>query len=157
MASRICMNVPRVLSDRLSTARSSEAAAATEGRAGARKFESTPVRAVRPLAASARPQRFEEGSSLCAEPSFGLEREACLSGHSFLGRTKNPMPIKDLVSLGRVTACSERMQALRWSTKSKTRGGAVRAALPNPSIERDVQGLSPSAAPHVKRWASQEA
>jgi len=25
------------------------------------------------------------------------------------------------------------------------------AVLPNPSIERDVQGLSPSAAPHVKR------
>ena len=24
---------------------------------------------------------------------------------------------------------------------------------PNPSIERDVQGLSPSAAPHVKRSA----
>ena len=27
-------------------------------------------------------------------------------------------------------------------------------APPNPSIERDVQGLSPSAAPHVKRWAA---
>jgi hypothetical protein len=25
------------------------------------------------------------------------------------------------------------------------------ATTPNPSIERDVQGLSPSAAPHVKR------
>lgn len=25
---------------------------------------------------------------------------------------------------------------------------------PNPSIERDVQGLTPSAAPHVKRYVS---
>jgi len=29
--------------------------------------------------------------------------------------------------------------------------GAMPAGAPNPSIERDVQGLSPLAAPHVKR------
>jgi hypothetical protein len=29
-----------------------------------------------------------------------------------------------------------------------------RSAMPNPSIEGDVQGLAPLAAPHVKRWAS---
>ena len=30
----------------------------------------------------------------------------------------------------------------------------LRRVRPNPSIERDVQGLSPLAAPHVKRWAA---
>jgi len=38
-------------------------------------------------------------------------------------------------------------------TTREIEGSAVRQR-PNPSIERDVQGLSPSAAPHVKRWAS---
>jgi len=38
------------------------------------------------------------------------------------------------------------------ATQRTMRAGCVpQSAMPNPSIERDVQGLSPSAAPHVKR------
>jgi len=84
---------------------------------------------------------------------------------------------------GRAELRSPQTRALRRSAKPKTRGRAgtsccaaraggfglfascttqrtmragrvYRSARPNPSIERDVQGLSPSAAPHVKRWAS---
>ena len=135
-------------------------------------------RAVRPLAASARPQRFVAGSGLGAEPSLGIEEEDCLLGHSLVGEPKNRMLGGVEVSLGQVTAWSESKQALRSGVMPKTGGRAasgfahsgsfgllaggatqrkmragcgVRAAMPNPSIERDVQGLSPLAAPHVKR------
>ena len=134
-------------------------------------------RAVRPLAASARPKRFVAGSGLCAEPSPGIEEKACLPVHSFLGGLKNPMFGKALVALREVTAGSKQTQALRSSAKPNTRGLAAtsfargggfsllasgatqrtmragcvpQGAMPNPSIERDVQGLSPLAAPHVK-------
>jgi len=136
-------------------------------------------RAVRPLAASARPKLFVAGSALCAEPSSGSEEKVSSPAHSFLGSTKNPMLIKAQVQPGQVAASSKPMQALRRSAKPNSRGragtscyaaraggfglfasgatqrkmqaGSVVRALPNPSIERDVQGLSPLVAPHVKR------
>ena len=126
-------------------------------------------RAVRPLAASARPQRFGAGSGLCAEPSLGIEEEACWPRHSFLRESKNPMFGKALVALFEVTACSEQTQALRRSAKPNARGRAATrfargggfglfaggttqrtmlagrvplSALPNPSIERTNNGGS---------------
>jgi hypothetical protein len=147
------MNGQRALSDQHLNTRASQAVDPTHGRASSTRRLVASPRAVRPasLAASARPQRFEAGSVLCAEPAVGIEEKAWLPRHSFFGETKNPMQIKALVSLGRVTACSEREQALRWSEESNAIGRAARAAMPNPSIERDVQGLAPLAAPHVKR------
>ena len=151
----------RALRGRNPNALTSPVATVAEGRASAPKLESASARAVRPLAASARSQWLGAGSGLCAEPSFGIEEKGCLSGHSFLGRTKKPMPIKALVSLGRVTACSEKMQALLRTAALKTRGLAVQAALPNPSIERTNNGVSsftayanaqsPLFASHLKR------
>jgi len=175
MQSRTLVYFQRALRGRNPNALTSPVATVAEGRASAPKFESASARAVRPLAASARSQRLGTGSGLFAEPSFGIEEEASLPWHSFLIEPKNPAA---RVSLWQVTACSERTQALRGSEKPNTggraatsfaRGGglglfaggatqrrirtgrAVRAALPNPSIERDVQELSLLAAPHVKR------
>ena len=133
-------------------------------------------RAVRPLAASALPQWFVAGSSLCIEPALGSEEKVCLPAHSFLESTKNPMFGKALVALGEVTACSVQMQALRGSAKSNAgcaatsfaRGGGFGllasgvtqrtmlagsvplGALPNPSIERTNTGR-PVFASHLKR------
>jgi hypothetical protein len=180
MQSRTPMNIQHTLSGRNANALTSQAATVAEVRASAPKFESASARAVRPLAASARPQRFVAGSGLCPEPSLSREEEAWLPKHSFLGRTKNPMPTEAKALLCPVTAVSRPMRALRRRAKPNTRGRAgtrccaaraggfgllagsatqrtmhagrgVRAALPNPSIEGDVQGLSPLAAPHVKR------
>ena len=169
MQSRTPTNVQCTLSSRLSNARTSSAATATEGRASAKKVESASARAVRPLAASARPQRFVAASCLRSEPALGVEEEVWLPELSGLDQPKNPM-------FGQVTACSEPIQALPRSAKPNTgraatsfacgggfgllasratqrpiQAGSVPHALPNPSIEGDVQGLSPSAAPHVKR------
>ena len=145
------MNVQRALSGRLSNACTSQAVNPQHGRARSPKSFAVSARAVRPLAASARPQRFVAGSGRCTEPSLGIEEKASLPEHSFFTKPKNPMLGEAEVSPGQVTACSERMQALRWSAESNAIGRAARAAMPNPSIERDVQGLTPSAAPHVKR------
>jgi hypothetical protein len=147
------MNVQRALSSRHSDACTCQAVNLMHGRASSTTFVSASVRAVRPasLAASAGPEWFDTGSRLCAEPALGIEEKACLPAHSFLGGPKKPMFRKAPGELGQVTACSVRMQALRRSTKPNTRGRAAPAALPNPSIERDVQGLAPLAAPHVKR------
>jgi hypothetical protein len=145
------MNVPRALSDRPSNARSSQAVRSKHGRASSSKSLAASEWAVRPLAASARPRRFEAGSVLCAEPTLGIEEKGSLPRHSFLVEAKGQAA---MVSLCRVTACSERMQAPRRSAEPKTRSCAARAALPNPSIERDAQRLAPLSAPHVKRWAA---
>jgi hypothetical protein len=134
-------------------------------------------RAVRPLAASAPPQRFVAGSGLCAEPSFGIEENACLQEHSFLIEPKNPMLGKAEVSFGQVTACSESMQALRRSAKPNTRSRAAtsfargggfgvfaggvtqrtmragcvpQSAMPNHSINRTCPG-KPGHAGYLKR------
>jgi hypothetical protein len=155
MLSRISMNVQRALSGRLLNACTSKAAAATEGRATPQQFGSASARAVRPLAASAQPKWFDTASARSTEPALSTVDGICLPGHSFLGRERNPKAIQVPVSCRQLSASSERMQALRRSEKQKTRGGAVRTALPNPSIEGDVQGLAPLSAPHVKRWASQ--
>jgi len=144
----ITVNVQHALSGRLSNACTSQAVGPTHARGSSSRLPAASKRAVRPLAASARPQWLGAGSFPCAEPALGIEEQACLPRHSFLVEAKGQAAI---VSLYQVTACSERMQALRRSAEPKTRGCAVRAALPNPSIERDVQGLSPLAAPHVKR------
>jgi len=156
------MNVQRAWSGRLSNACTCQAVNLKHGRAKSSKSLAVSVRAVRPLAASARPRRLVAGSGLCTEPSFGIEEKACPPEHSFLREPKKPM------------------QALRSSAKPKTRGRAgtscfaaraggarllacgvtqrtmragrvPQAAMPNPSIERDVQELSLLAAPHVKR------
>jgi len=128
------------------------------------------ARAVRPasLAASARPEWFGTGSSLCAEPALSSEEKACLPRHSLLIEPSTPVA---KVSLCKVTACPEQIQALRRSAKPKTRGragtsccaaraGGVRLLaggatqrtthagsellrpLPNPSIERTNNGGS---------------
>ena len=151
MLSRISMNAQRALSGRVSDARTSQAVNLSYGRAKSPKSLAASARAVRPLAASARPQWFDTAMPRSTEPALSSVERVRLPGHSFLGRTKNPNPIKFPVSLREVTACSERMQALRWSAEPKTRDGAVQAALPNPSIEGDAQRLSPLVAPHVKR------
>ncbi len=148
MPSRAPMYVPSAMGSWHSNALTSAVATVAEGPANSPKFESASARAVRPLAASARPQWFGAGSGLCAEPAFGIVEIARFQAHSFLIESKNPVA---KVPLCQVTACSERMQALPRSAEPKTRGRAVRAALPNPSIERDVQGLAALAAPHVKR------
>jgi hypothetical protein len=134
------------------------------------------ARAVRPLAASARPRWFGAASTRSTEPALSSLVKVSLPAHSFLGSTKNQRRIEAPVSLGKVTACSKPMQTLRESAaphprvRAVTRLGrglwvrlvgftqstiravcAVQTALPNPSIERDVQGLAPLAAPHVKR------
>ena len=137
-------------------------------------------RAVRPLAASARSKRFDAASSLYAEPALSSAEESCLPLQGFLAVPKSSMFGKVLAALCEVTACLEPMQALRRSAKPNARGragtsccaaraGGVRLlaggatqrtmragrvpqdAMPNPSIERDVQELSLLAAPHVKR------
>jgi hypothetical protein len=137
--------------------------------ASATKFESALARAVRPLAASARPQRFAAGSGLRAEPALGIEEKACWVTHSFTERIKKPMFGKAQVLLGEVTAFSEQTQALRRSAKPNTRGCAATSfarggsfcwfasgvtqrtmragsvpqnAMPNPSIERTNNGGS---------------
>jgi hypothetical protein len=145
------MNVQHALSGRYSNTCTGQAVNPSHGRANSTKSLAASERAVRPLAASARSQRFGTGSGHYAEPALGIEDEVCLSAHSLLREAKKPMPSRAKASLGQVTACSERMQALRRSAEPNARGSAVPAALPNPSIERDVQRLSPLAAPHVKR------
>ena len=164
------MNVQRALSSWHSNARTSHVAAVAEGRARAPKFESASARAVRPLAASARSQRFVACSGLCAEPSFHIEEKACLPRHSFLEQPKRPM-------LGQVTASSKPMQALRRSAKPNTRGRAAtsfargggfglfaggvtqrtmhagcvpQSAMPNHSINRTCPG-KPGHAGYLKR------
>ena len=133
-------------------------------------------RAVRPLAASALPQLFGAGSSLCTEPALSSEEKVRLPAHSFLERTKSPMLGKALVALGEVTAYSVQMQALRSSAKpnagraatSFARGGGfglfaggatqrtmlagsvLLGALPNPSINRTCPG-EPGHAGYLKR------
>ena len=170
------MNVQRALSGRHSNARTCQAGGSTHGRASATKFVSALARAVRPLAASALPQRLDSEE----KDSFFL--------HNFLTEKKNPMLGKAMVLLCEVTACSKQTQALRRSAKPKTRsraatsfarGGGLRlfasgttqrtmhagrvpqSALPNPSIEGTNNGGSslrvfayaqpPLFAPHVKR------
>jgi len=132
--------------------------------------------AVRPLAASARPEWFVAGSVLCAEPALSSEENACWVAHSFL-ETKHPMLGKARVELCEVTACSMPIQAMRSSAKPNARGRAATSfargggfglfsssttqrtmragcvpqrALPNPSIERTSPG-KPGAASHLKR------
>ena len=132
------------------------------------------------LVASAPPQRFGTTSTQSTEPALSVMEKACLPKHSFLGRTNNPMSIEAIALLGQVTGVSRPMRALRSSAKPNTRGRAgtscyaaraggfglfasgftqrtmragcvPQSAMPNPSIERDVQELSLLAAPHVKR------
>jgi hypothetical protein len=134
-------------------------------------------RAVRPLAASARPQRFGTGSNHYAEPASGIEEEVCLSVHSLLREPKKPMLGRAKASLVRVTAYSESMQALRRSAKPNARGRAATSfargggfgslaggvtqrtmhagsvllgALPNHSINRTCPG-KPGHAGYLKR------
>jgi hypothetical protein len=173
------MNVQRALSGWVLNARPSQAAATTEGRAEEAKALAASARAVRPLAASAPPQRFGTGLGRSTELAFNSVVRVRLPTHSFLGRAKNSMSIEVQALPGQVAAASRPIQALRRSAKPNTRGragtscfaaraggfglfaggatqrrmqvGSVLHALPNPSIEGDVQGLSPSAAPHVKR------
>ena len=174
------MKVLRALSSRLSNACTSQAVNPMHGRASSEKLLFASRRAVRPLAASARPEWFGTVLSRWAEPALGIEERACFPQHSFLIEPKNPMLGKAEVLLGQVTACSEEMQALRKSAKPKTRGRAgtscyaaraggfglfaggttqrtmragcvPQSAMPNPSIERDAQRLAPLVAPHVKR------
>jgi hypothetical protein len=133
------MNGQRTLSSWHSNTRTGQVGIATNGRARAPKFESASARVVRPLAASAQPQRFGAGSGLCAEPAFGIEEKPCIPGHSFLAEKKNPV-----FRSARLALCE--------AIQSKIQAGcAAQAAMPNPSIERDVQELSLLAAPHVKR------
>ena len=147
----------------------------------ARGSKPVPARAVRPLAASARPKQFGTASSLSAEPAFSSEEEAYLPALGYLVRFKNPMFGKAVVARSEVSACPEKTQALRRGAKPNARGRAAtsfargggfglfvrritqrtmraasvpQSALPNPSIEKDVQGLAPLYASHVKRWAS---
>ena len=134
-------------------------------------------RAVRPLAASARPKQFVASSGLCAEPAVSSEEKACWPMSGFLKCTKNPMFGKVVVALCEATACSEQEQALRRSAKPNARGGAAtsfargggfgsfagstpqrtmragsvpQSALPNPSITRTSPG-KPGAAGYLKR------
>jgi hypothetical protein len=135
------------------------------------------ARAVRPLAASARLKRVDVIAGLCTEPASTRKETNCWVVHSFVVRANSPMFGKARISLSEVTACSVQRQALRRSAKPSTRGraatsfarggsfglfaggvtqstmraGSAPHAMPNPSIERDVQELSLLAAPHVKR------
>jgi len=137
---------------------------------------SASARAVRPLAASAPTRWLAASASLPAEPALRQRGKGFVAPHSFLGHALNSMFGKAQVELGRVTARSEPMQALRSRAKPKTvgvatsfaRGGGfglfasgvtqrtMRAgrvpqnALPNPSIERTSPG-KPGAASHLKR------
>ena len=83
------------------------------------------ARAVRPLAASARPKQLGTASSLCAEPAFGAEQGAYWPALGFLVRFKNPMFGKALVAPSTVSGRSEQMHALRRSAKPNTRGRAA--------------------------------
>jgi hypothetical protein len=138
---------------------------------------SAAARAVRPLAASARPERVDAIAGLCTEPAFSSQETTCWVAHRFVVRANGPMFGKARISLSEVTACSVQRQALRRSAKPNARGraatsfargggfglfaggvtqrtmraGSAPHAMPNPSIERDVQELSLLAAPHVKR------
>ncbi len=145
----------------------------------ARGFKPVPARAVRPLAASARPKLFGTASSLSAEPALSTEEGAFLPALGYPARFKNPMVGKALVARSEVSACSEKTQALRRSAKPNTRsragtsccaaraggvrllaggvtqrtmraGSVPQSALPNPSIERTSPG-KPGAASHLKR------
>ena len=140
MQNRELMNVQHALSGRHSNACTSQAVNPPQSRASSSKFVAASARAVRPLAASARLEQFGKSSGLCAEPSFGIaEKKACSRAHSFLPDKKNPMFGKAQVTPREVI-------------QRKIRAGcAAQAAMPNPSIERDVQRLAPLAAPHVKR------
>ena len=169
MLSRISMKVQRALSGRGSNARTSEAVNLSYGRAKSPKSQAASARAVRPLAASAPPERLDADSHRSTEPSLGSEEKVIWVAHSFTGRKK---PI----------------QALRRSAKPNTRGRAAtsfargggiggfacgvtqrtmhagrvpQSALPNPSIERTNNGGSslrafanaqpPLFASHLKR------
>jgi hypothetical protein len=169
------MYVQRALSARHSNTCTGQAVNPTRGRATSSKLLAASARAVRPLAASARLERFGKDSGLCAELALSSQEKTCVPAHSLLRESK------------------KRMQALRRGAKPNTRGRAgtscfaARAggfgflahcatqrtmhagsvppsALPNPSIERTNNGGSsftafayaqpPLFASHLKRWAS---
>ncbi len=135
------------------------------------------ARAVRPLAASARPKCFGAGCVRCAEPALSIEQIACLPAHNLLKGVKKPMFGKAVLALRGDTAFSEKTRALRRSAKPNTRGCAAtsfargggfglfsagatqrtmragsvpQGALPNPSINRTSSG-KPAAACYLKR------
>jgi hypothetical protein len=143
----------------------------------ARGSRPVPARAVRPLAASARPKRLGTASSLCAEPASGAEQGGYLPALGFFVRLKNPMVGKALAAHCEASARLEQMHALRRSAKPNVRGSAAtsfarggsfglfarrvtqrtmragsvpQCALPNPSINRTSSG-KPAAACYLKR------
>jgi hypothetical protein len=147
------MEVQRVLASRQPNACTSQAGGPMHRRTTLSRFQPGPARAVRPasLAASARLQRFETGSVLCVEPALGSEQELLTPGFSSAAMVRIQHPARlwsRYVWSQRVQSqCRLRARA-QWSN---TTGSAMQAALPNPSIEGDVQGLAPLSAPHVKR------
>ena len=143
----------------------------------ARGSKPVPARAVRPLAASARPKLFGTASGLCAEPALSTEEGAYLPALGYLVRFKSPMFGKAVVGPSEVSGYSEKTQALRRSAKPNTKGRAAtsfargsgfgllarrvtqramragsvpQCALPNPSINRTSSG-KPAAACYLKR------
>jgi hypothetical protein len=82
-------------------------------------------RAVRPVAASARPRWFGAGTTRSTEPVLRSLGKVSLPAHSFLASTKDPRRIEAPVLLGQVTDCSKPMQAFCWSAAPQTRFRAV--------------------------------
>ena len=95
-------------------------------------------RAVRPLAASARPERFATDSSLCSEPAFGRDC-ACSVSIQAVRRSAKPNARSRIATS---FACGGGAGLLAGgATQRKIQAGRVpRSALPNPSIERTNTG-----------------
>ena len=73
---------------------------------------------------------------------LSLGRSTCALASLSVGSFSRPVP----------AFCAAERRLRAGKAKQSFRGAVVVHTLPpNPSIERDVQGLAPSAAPHVKR------
>jgi len=130
------------------------------------------ARAVRPLAASARPKRFVAGAARCAEPAAAGEERLAFGDHSFFVSALKPRSGTAQFALAKVTARSKRFVAVPSrqgprtkfrafvgfagsgfgslggrATHRRSRAGAVpQIALPNLSIEATANGVQRSGA-----------
>ena len=135
------------------------------------------ARAARPLASGALPEFLATRVHSCVLVGPGASwrrafhsrsrgeirlvgRAACSSAAQVRSRSLRPCPESSLSAsnatqstavFGSAAGVGVRSVALVQPASTIKSGCALPSALPNPSIERDVQGLSPSAAPHVKR------
>ena len=148
MQSREPMSVQRASSGRHSNACACQASSLKHGRSSPSKFLAASARAVRPSAASARPERFGTDASLCIEPALGSE-EACTVSKQALRRSPRPIT-RGPAATGFSRRGGFGLLAGGATQRTMRAGRVPQSALPNPSIERTSPG-KPGDASHLKR------